>query len=166
MTLSSTNLRVSEYLSRCPPDVKLERFLGGGTDGDVWETNRESAIKVFKHDRGYYNERDTYLRLAEWGLTQQIDRFWVPRLLNYDDERRIVEMDMMHAPPYIIDFAKVRLDRPPEFSDEVLADAERLGTERFEHYWPEVKRLLETLESYQIYYLDPQRGNISFPDMP
>ena len=29
----------------------------------------------------------------------------------------------------------------------------------------EVKRLLETLESYQIYYLDPQRGNIVFPDM-
>jgi hypothetical protein len=165
MTLPSTDLRLRQHLSRFPAGVELARFLGGGTDGDVWETNRESAVKVFKHERGYYNERDTYLRLEEWGLTQRIDEFSVPRMLQYDDELLVVEMDMMHEPPYILDFAKVRLDRSPEFSDEVLADAERMGIERFEHHWPEVKRLLETLESYQIYYLDPQRGNITFPDM-
>lgn len=159
-------MRVAQYLNLYAPSVQLKRFLGGGTDGDVWESSRKTAIKAFKHDRGYFNERDSYLRLQEWGMTEYIDHFRVPQIVSYDDNLRIVEMDMMHAPPYIIDFAKVRLDRPPEFSDEVLADAERLGIERFEHHWPEVKRLLETLESYQIYYLDPQRGNISFPDMP
>jgi hypothetical protein len=105
------------------------------------------------------------LRLEEWGLTEHIDDFRVPRMLQYDDELLVVEMDMMHEPPYILDFAKVRLDRSPEFSDEVLQESERMGVERFEHHWPEVKRLLQTLESYQIYYLDPQRGNITFPDM-
>ncbi len=72
----------------------------------------------------------------------------------------------MMTPPYVIDFAKVRIDRPPEFSDEVLEQSEQKGAEEFGHNWSSVKELLLDLESYQIYYLDPKRGNIVFPDMP
>jgi hypothetical protein len=75
-------------------------------------------------------------------------------------------MDLMQHPPYRIDFAKVRIDRPPEFSEEVLRDEEQQGIAQFEHNGPAVKSLLAALESYQIYYLDPRRGNIAFPDMP
>jgi hypothetical protein len=75
-------------------------------------------------------------------------------------------MDVMHHPPYIIDFAKVKIDRPPDFSPDVLHYHDELGRERFEHNWPAVQSLMSALESYQIYYLDPQRGNITFPDMP
>ena len=35
--------------------------------------------------------------------------------------------------------------------------------ERFEQNWPKVKSLMAALESYQIYYLDPQPYNIVFP---
>ncbi len=132
----------------------------------MWESDRDTAIKVFKYENGYYNERDTYLRLQEWGVVQRVDDFWIPQIVGYSDELWVVEMDLMQNPPYIIDFAKVRLDRPPDFSAEVVAETERLWADRFEHHWPEVQRLLETLESYQIYYLDAQRGNITFPDMP
>ncbi len=84
----------------------------------------------------------------------------------FDDSLMVVEMDRMHTPPYIIDFAKVRLNSSPEFSDEVLEQLETDGLENFEHNWPAVKRVMRALEDCLIYYLDPKRGNITFPDMP
>ena len=158
--------RVSEYVNLRYGFVNLKRYLGGGTDGCVWETREGTAVKALARESGYYNERDTYLRLQEWGLTEKIDGFNVPKMVGYSDERWIVEMDMVQNPPYILDFAKVRLDRPPDFSEDVLEDAERRGVEQFEHNWPKVKSLLATLESYQIYYLDARPGNITFADTP
>ncbi|MEX0866310.1 MAG: hypothetical protein WD030_03060 [Pirellulales bacterium] len=157
--------RIGSYLSRLPIRVKLRRFLGGGTDGDVWESNRGTAIKTLARETGYFNERDTYLRLQDFGVEGKLGKFWVPRLYHYSDELMIVEMDMMQRPPYVIDFAKVRLDRPPDFSDEVMQDMHTQGKELFEHHWPEVLVLLDDLESFQIYYLDPKPGNITFPDL-
>ena len=158
--------RAVQYLSLSIDDEQINEYLGGGTDGDVWKTTRDTAVKVFRSDHGYFNERDTYQRLAEFGVTQQICGFWIPKMLGWNDELMVIEMDLMHTPPYIIDFAKVRIDRPPEFSEDVLNYAEERGRTLFEHNWPSVKLLLNELESYQIYYLDPKRGNITFPDMP
>ncbi len=158
--------RIERYLSRLGGPVKLKRFLGEGTDGQVWESSRKTAIKALNREVGYANERDTYLRLAEWGMTEKIGDFWVPKMIGYDDSLLVVEMDMMQNPPYIIDFAKVWIDREPDFSDEVLADQEQKGREEFGDHWPEVQSLLSTLESYRIFYLDPRPGNITFPDMP
>lgn len=152
--------RVRQYLSLIGPGVKLKEFLGSGTDGEVWSTENVTAIKVFRSEHGYANERDAYLRLAEYGVTEKIAGFWIPKMLNHDDGLMIVEMDLMQCPPYIIDFAKVRIDRPPDFPEEVLEYEERRGRERFEHHWPTVKFLLAELESYQIYYLDPSPYNI------
>lgn len=81
-------------------------------------------------------------------------------MVQYADDLMIVEMDMMHNPPYIIDFAKVKLFSPPDFSEEVLQDSYQECLERFEHHWPLVQELLAALESYQIYYLDPTPSNI------
>jgi hypothetical protein len=157
---------MARYLSLCPDDVKINEYLGGGTDGDVWSTARVTAVKVFKYENGYYNERDTYQRLADFGVTESICGFRVPRMLGADDSLMVVEMDLMLAPPYIIDFAKVRLNSSPDFPEDVLQQQEADGLEQFEHNWPAVKRLLRELEDYLIFYLDPKRGNITFPDMP
>jgi hypothetical protein len=161
----SSEERVAQYLSKCGLYVKLERFLGDGTDGSVWESSRKTAIKVLRYENGYYNERDSYLRLAEWGVTEKINGFWVPKMLAYDDDLLVVEMDMMQHPPYIIDFAKVKIDRSPDFSTETLREHHRQCRQWFGGHWPEVQSLLAALESYQIYYLDPRPGNITFPDM-
>ena len=155
--------RFREYLSLIRPGVKIKGFLGDGTDGAVWATESDTAIKVFNYEIGYFNERDVYLRLADFGVTNEIAGFWIPAMIGYDDRLMIVEMDFMQNPPYIIDFAKVRIDRPPEFSEETLAYHEQQGRERFEQNWPKVKSLMAALESYQIYYLDPQPYNIVFP---
>jgi hypothetical protein len=84
-------------------------------------------------------------------------------LRGYDDELLVVEMDLMQTPPYIIDFAKVRLNNPPEFSEETLADLEEQGRELFEDNWPAAKMVMAALESFLIFYLDPKPYNIVFP---
>lgn len=155
--------RCEQYLRLSADGAKIKALLGYGTDGAVWSSTRGSAIKVFERDRGYYNERDSYLRLAEYGFTDQIAGFAVPAMIHFDNDLMVVEMDIMQSPPFIIDFAKVRIDRPPEFSEETLADSEDQGLSLFGEKWPLVKHLMDVLESIQIYYLDPKPHNIVFP---
>lgn len=126
----------------------------------MWGTTRDTAVKVFKTETGYWNERDTYLRFAEWDIRRTIAGFWVPEMRGFDDDLMVVEMDIMHRAPYIIDFAKVKLNGPPDFSETTLAEADAQGQFLFEEHWPDVQRLLSALESYQIYYLDPKPHNI------
>ena len=157
--------RVVQYLSLQNDPVNIKSFLGDGTDGAVWSTDIDTAVKAFSHERGYRNERDTYQRLAYWGITEKLGQFSVPEMVGCDDQLMVIEMDLMQQPPYIIDFAKVRLDRPPEFSPETTEESERQGRENFGGNWPAVKALLSDLESFQIYYLDPKPHNIVFPDV-
>jgi hypothetical protein len=154
--------RLARYVSLQANAVKIKKFLGDGTDGAVWSTSRDTAIKIFRADFGYYNERDTYQRLADFGVTDRLAGFWIPEMQAHNDELMVVEMDLMQKPPFVIDFAKVRFTSP-DFSDEVLAEAESRGRERFEDNWHAVQRLLNAFESFQIYYLDPTPHNIVFP---
>ena len=163
---SELEARVRQYLTLDGNGVKLNRFLGEGTDGAVWATNRDTAVKVYLRERGYGNEWATYELLAKLGVTDSIDGFWVPQMQSFDDQLMVVEMDMMHDPPYIIDFAKVRLYSSPEFSEETLADNDRQGHELFDDNWPAVVSLMSHLESMGIYYLDPKPHNIVFPGWP
>ena len=117
--------RVREYLSVSNSSVNLKEFLGEGTDGAVWATGWDTAIKAFTHEHGYENERDTYKRLLDFGVTDQLDGFWVATMHGYDDDLMIVEMDLMNDPPYIIDFAKVKqqLARLPAGNDRRQREA-------------------------------------------
>jgi hypothetical protein len=144
--------------------ITLTGDIGNGTDGLVLDSYIDTAIKAFFREQAYRNERDSYLRLREFGVLDRIDNFNIPKLLSFDDALFIVEMDIV-KPPYIIDFGKVRIDRPPDFSDEVLREHKHECREMFGHHYEEVRELLATLESYQIYYLDPRPSNIMFPDM-
>jgi hypothetical protein len=157
--------RAQQYAELSKIAIDWERPLGDGTDGAVWKSNVDTAVKVLERERGYYNERDAYLRLQEYGFTERIDGFWVPKLINYNDALWTFEMDFVTKSPYILDFAKVRIDRPPDFSDEILEYHDKQGKELFQHHWPQVQRLLASLESIGIYYLDPQLDNITFPDL-
>lgn len=107
--------RVAQYLNLRGEGAKIKEFLGDGTDGAAWATDRTTAVKVFRSERGYFNERDTYLRLLEYGVTEQLDGFWLPKMHGWEDDLMVIEMDLMQRPPYIIDFAKVRLNSPPRF---------------------------------------------------
>jgi len=154
--------RIARYLILQGRGAKLKNKLGEGTDGVVWATDCDSAVKALRNEISYHNERDTYLRLAEFGITEKICGFWVPKMTGWSDELQVIEMDIVQTPPYIIDFAKVRLNSSPEFPAETLAEMEAEGLWRFGRNWPTVKMLLEELESYLIFYLDPKPHNIVF----
>jgi hypothetical protein len=153
------------YSELCGITLDLPRPLGDGTDGVVWKSSVGTAVKAFFREHGYFNERDAYLRLAEWGIVHKIDGFWIPSIVDYNDRLLVIEMEVMTDPPYILDFAKVRIDRPPDFPEDVVEQHERQCHEWFAHHWPEVQQLMATLEGYGIYYLDPRPGNIVFADL-
>ena len=113
MTEAPSSERAERYVNLIGHPVKIKEYLGGGTDGDVWKTSDDTAVKVLKYYFGFFNERDSYERLAQFGFTESIDGFWVPKMLGWHEDLMVVEMDLMQYPPYIIDFAKVRIDRPP-----------------------------------------------------
>jgi hypothetical protein len=134
--------RALEYAELSKITIDWERPLGHGTDGAVWKSNVGTVIKVLERERGYYNERDTYLRLYDFGFTEQIDGFWIPKFVSYCDHLWTIEMDFITKSPYILDFAKVRIDRPPDFSEDALADPDKKNQDLFQHHWPEVQRLM------------------------
>jgi hypothetical protein len=72
----------------------------------------------------------------------------------------IVEMDLMQRPPFIIDFAKVKPNSSPDFADDILEAQELKGLEEFGDDWRKVKAVMEALESFLIFYLDPRPHNI------
>jgi hypothetical protein len=141
-------------------ELLLLRRLGGGTDGEVWESSRQTAVKALNRQRNYIVELACYQRFAESSVTE-IRGFAVPRLVDFDDGLQVIEIGFVF-PPFIIDFAKCRLDSPHDFSAEVMADWDEAGTEIFEDRWTKVKSLLRSIEQYGIYYLDAKPGNITF----
>lgn len=161
-TLLPLRLRAERYAAGRDEPVHLRRRLGEGTDGEVFETNRATAIKVCKNLKVYENERDAYLHLKRFGFTDRIGEFYLPALWGCNDDLWVVEIDFMHKAPYLIDFGKSTVNHDPEFSEETQRDNEMRGWELFEGNWPRVKRLLADLESIRLFYLDPKPGNIEF----
>jgi hypothetical protein len=146
--------------------INFESPLGSGTDGAVWMSDRNTAVKALYRQKNYSHELECYQRFARAGVTN-LAGFNVPKLVGHSDELMIVELGIV-KPPFILDFAKVCLDNPPDFDPEVLEEADRENEERFgEQYWSRVRVLLWVLRSrYGIYYQDPKPGNIMFKDWP
>lgn len=86
--------------------------LGYGYDGNVFATERQSAIKVLRFQRLYERERDVYLRLRSRSIID-VAGFAVPQLIHHDDRLWVVEMGIV-SPPFVLDFAGAYLDRRAE----------------------------------------------------
>jgi hypothetical protein len=154
------------YLSLQGRGAKVKVRLGDGTDGCVWGTNLDTAVKVFYDLNTYVKEKWCYERLAFMNYTNTICGFWVPQMHDFNDELRVIEMDTIQGLPFVIDFAKTKsLD--PEFSDEVLRYRNEKGLAEFgAENWSRVLMLLNELEEIGIFYLDPHPENIVFRTMP
>jgi hypothetical protein len=152
--------RAIEFAKRYGFVLDLSRKLGYGTDGIVWRTNRNTAIKAFERRATYETEKRCYLRLQERHVTEILG-FTVPQLEGFDDELLIVEMTIVF-PPFLLDFGKAYIDKKPDYSEEVMAEDEEFRQELFEDNWPTVELVLSRLESLGIYYVDARPGNITF----
>lgn len=129
-----------------------------GNDGAVWESNQQTAIKALERRDSFIREKDAYLRLRELNVVD-IQGFAVPILVDFVDTRQIVEMTVVF-PPCILDFAKAYLDRPPEFSAEVIRDWREQTADLFDDDWDTVECLLDDLQRFGIFYFDAKPGNI------
>ncbi len=134
--------------------------LGGGNDGTVWQTDRKTALKCFQYQKNYRMELGAYQRLRMHRVTK-IRELAVPRLIDADDDRLVVEMTIV-TPPCLIDFGKSYLDSEPDHSPEVWADYHREQREIWEERNAEVQAVLRKLQQYGIYYRDAKPKNIMF----
>ncbi len=144
----------------------LGEQLGSGVHGIVFVAASKTkpgraAIKIHEREESYRRERDVYLRLRGHGI-DQIRGFHVPQLLRYDNELWVIEMEIVTR-PFVLDFADAYLDKPPDFSDEVLAEWRTEKKEQFGDRWPEVELILLSLERYGVYLVDVSPGNVAFP---
>lgn len=141
--------------------LKLLQKIGFGNDGIVFTTDKRSVVKALMRRDTYERERDAYRRLFDNNI-QRIAGCAIADLLNYHNGLQVIEIDQV-TPPFVIDFGKAYLDRPPDYSPEALAEWE-LGWK--EHYpeddWPRVLQVLAILKLHGIHYFDPQPGNIKF----
>jgi len=149
----------SRYADSRGIKVYIGRTLGNGTDGNVYPTDRNSAVKVLKLEKTYVCERDCYRRLSE-RCVERIDGLAVPKLIDFDDSMLVVEMEIVQ-PPYLLDFGKAYLDHPSPFTKTQLAsyDASLASHFRIDDL-PRVKKVCRILRSYGIEYLDAKPKNI------
>ena len=140
--------------------LSLHDFLGDGTDGCVWRSSRNTAIKALERHRSYVTERDCYRLLTKHCVTA-IDGFSIPKLVEYDDHTLVIEMAIV-SPPCVIDFAKSYIGHEPEYPEEVLEEREQHWSEIWEDRWPQVQAILWKLRQFGIHYVDPSQNNIKF----
>jgi hypothetical protein len=137
----------------------IEKPLGHGSDGAVWQSSRTTAIKVCEDQARYCRERDCYRLFEEQQITE-VYGFAIPRLVQFDDGVQIIEMDIVHA-PYIIDFGKGYLHRrPPEFSAETMADWLAEKEELYGKHSPTIQAVLRRLVALGVYHMAPKPANI------
>ena len=148
-------------------NIKLGERLGFGIHGTVFAVQDNTkpgffAVKFHREKRPFELESRVYQRLRE-EQTTRILGFNVPQLLRIDEEFRAIEMTIVRS-PFLLDFADARLDEAPDFSEDVLRQWEKDRAEIFGERWPEVTRILAALQAFDVYLLDINPRNISFPE--
>lgn len=134
--------------------------LGCGTQGMVFLTERNSAIKVHAQLNGYVRERDVYRRL----VTRKVDSvqgLTIPRIKGWDDDLRVIEMSVVHV-PCILDFGGAYLDTPPP---HVNRDEEWFAekAKEFGSHWETAQIIIREIEFRAgICLSDVNTGNIKF----
>ena len=135
--------------------------LGYGYDGNVFATERQSAIKVLRFEPLYERERDVYIRLLSQTI-MEVAGFAVPQLIHHDDRLWVVEMGIVSR-PFVLDFAGAYLDQRPDYPDDVIEEwqaekLEQFGAER----WEIVQDIMAEFARMEIYLADVKPGNIMF----
>ena len=140
--------------------MKLVDQLGNGTDGAVWRTSKNSAVKALVDSTKYATKLRCYQRLKERGVGE-ISGVHVPVLVDTDSELLIIEIDIVE-PPFIVDFGKAYIDEPSPYTPEQLAASQREWSRFFpKRDLPLIRKLLSSLKGIGIEYMDPKPNNIT-----
>ena len=144
----------------------VDENAGAGHDGSLFLTERQSYLKVFERVGGYRRERDVYRRLQEQGVASVLGHT-VPQLLDHDDRLGVLEISVV-TPPYVLDFAKARLDEPLEevYPADILEERWAYWRSLFEpNQWPHVLAVFRYLgRQFGIWLEDLSPPNIRFDE--
>lgn len=155
--------RSQQYAQRYA--LRFDRRLGFGKDGTVWETDRQTAVKVFQRADPFQREVAAYRRLAERGVLD-VNGHHVPQIVRADDELLAIEMTIVQ-PPFLLDFASAYLDNEaPEFPEEVMEEWRARKADEFGQNWPHAAGILIALRLHGIHMTDIHPGNITFGGEP
>ena len=141
-------------------DTNISRELGFGTQGIVFKSGHNTAIKVYNLQDGYRREKSVYKRLEERKV-HSVQEMSIPRIVGWDDELLTFEMSIVHV-PCVIDFGGAYLDTPP---DHMTRDAiwETQKSEEFGENWERAKSVIREIEHrVDIWLADINTGNIKF----
>lgn len=141
-------------------NTRLSQEIGYGTQGIVFKTAHNTAIKIYDLMDGYLRERDVYKRLKERGI-QSIRGMSIPRIEKWEDTLYILEMSIVHV-PCVLDFGGAYLDNRPDhmLRDEIWLQQK---AEEFGDNWNEAQAVIRELEyRASIYLADVNTGNIKF----
>jgi hypothetical protein len=145
-----------DYLRTTKP---LKR-LGWGIGGFVYlSPDGRTAVKVHRHEEGFFRELEVYRRLRKLRITQ-LHGLTIPKLRGYRADVKLIQMDFV-SPPFLLDFAGVRFSPP-----EVEFDADTL-----EHWHATIAgffgpnasiayAVFNSLAAHGIYYLDFRPSNL------
>jgi hypothetical protein len=138
----------------------ISRILGFGTQGIVFQTTHNTALKVHARKEAYLRERLIYERLKERKV-DSVRGLQIPRILNWDDHLCSFEMSIVHV-PCVLDFGGAYLDEPPEhMSRDEMWTAQK--SDEFGDHWEEAKAVIRELEHRaDIWLVDVNNGNIKF----
>jgi hypothetical protein len=144
--------------------VQLLARLGSGRDGEVYLTDRNTAVKFFTVVENYLRERSAYERLARPSI-ELVAGHAVPLLLRADNELRAIEMKVVQ-PPFLLDFASAYDEADvPDFPDEVWEEWLEQKREEFGERWADVDAVLaEFTRLTGLVMLDVNPGNVRFAD--
>ena len=163
MFYSRENLKEVGLLYCSLHGIQLSKTLGFGLQGVVYATTRRSAVKIHCRKEAYVRERNVYLRLTEEKV-QNVKGLIVPQLLQYDDDKLIIEMELV-SPPFIVDFGGAYLDVLPAHATGTMTlsqwDIDK--REQFGENWLKAQAIIaEFAGMYSIHIVDVNPGNIRF----
>ena len=160
LRIAAESYLLERYGNDCP--ATLVAYLGGGQDGDVWETSERTAVKAFNRIETYLRELECYQILTINGIAE-IEGFSVPQPMGSNAELAVLELDIVQ-PPFLLDFGKAYTHEPPYSAEQMEEWRNDWAAEWTEKYWPTVWTIFCRLRALGIYYMDPTPGNIRFAD--
>jgi len=144
--------------------VQFPDRIGEGKDGEVFKTDRDSAVKFLHINEYFQREVRAYKVLNELGINR-IAGLNFPKMVNCDDLLWAIEMTIVQ-PPFIVDFVSAYTDEEIEhlgFDDDVAAEREAFWIERFGDRWPRVSQIRDEFHRLTgLMLLDLSQNNIRF----
>lgn len=156
MTSSEAKAIALAYLGK---DVAI-KVLGFGVDGyALLVPEMQRVLKIFEDPEKYAREVAAYSALSTAHLRSVLG-LTIPEYFGFDDDRLVLEIGLVE-PPFLLDFASVRLEEP-DFEEGIYAGWLKRLEFRFGSNTWFVLNVYHELAKHGIYYLDFHRGNLDF----